>query len=97
MPVDPLKRIQHLHQALDDNSFETVSALIAGFRAERALLGELPAVFEGALESILERLESMALFSEESCSFSQSDMLAALSIWLEKARSYLEKQAGLAN
>ncbi|HEY1058587.1 MAG TPA: hypothetical protein VGE55_07645 [Limnobacter sp.] len=97
IPVDPLARIQFLNKQLEDEAFDTTTALITAFRSEKALLAELPAVFEGALESILERLESVAMFSGESCSFSQSDLLAALSIWLEKARSYLEKQLGIEN
>ncbi|GLR26431.1 hypothetical protein GCM10007875_15210 [Limnobacter litoralis] len=70
--------------------------MILAFRAEKQVLAELPAVFEAALESILERLESTAMFSGESCSFSQQDMFLALGVWLDKATSYLQKQAGLA-
>ena len=95
MPVDPLLRLKKLVDLLENNEFETTTALIFAFRQEKALLAELPSVFEGALESILERIESTAMFSEESCSFSQSDMLAALSIWIEKATSYLRKQMGV--
>ncbi|HEX4918182.1 MAG TPA: hypothetical protein VFV43_09820 [Limnobacter sp.] len=95
IPADPLLRIKNLSDSLENNEFETSSALIAAFRQEKNLLAELPAVFEGALESILERLESTAMFTEESCSFSQGDMVAALTVWLDKARSYLEKQMGV--
>lgn len=95
--VDPLKRIKTLADALEQEGFGSVAELITAFRAEKSLLAELPSVFEAALESILERMESTALFAEESCSFSHGDMLAALSIWLEKARSYLEKQLGITN
>jgi hypothetical protein len=34
---------------------------------------------------LLDRLESSALFSEESCSFSQSALLDNLDMWLQKA------------
>ncbi|MFN4329844.1 MAG: hypothetical protein ACK4FF_13310 [Limnobacter sp.] len=95
IPVDPLLRIKNLAAALDEERFETISSLVHAFRQEKALLAELPSVFEAALETILERLESSAMFSGESCSFSHSDMLAALSVWLDKARSYLEKQLGI--
>ncbi|HEX4879723.1 MAG TPA: hypothetical protein VFV39_07760 [Limnobacter sp.] len=95
IPADPLLRIKNLSDSLENNEFETSTALVEAFRREKDLLAELPAVFEGALESILERLESSAMFSGESCSFSQSDMVAALTVWLDKARSYLEKQLGV--
>lgn len=95
IPADPLLRIKRLSDSLENNTFDSTTALVHAFRAEKDLLRDLPAVFEGALDSILERLESTAMFAGESCSFSQSDLLAALSIWLEKARSYLEKQMGI--
>lgn len=95
VPADPLLRIKKLTEALENEEFQNAGELVFAFRQEKDLLHELPAVFEGALESILERLESTATFTEESCSFSQSDFLAALNIWLEKSRSYLEKQSGL--
>jgi hypothetical protein len=96
-PTDPLIRVKHLHTLLEEEEFESTTALVNAFRQEKALLAELPAVFEGALEGILERIESTAMFTEESCSFSQADMLAMLSIWLEKTKSYLEKQLGIIN
>ena len=95
IPADPLLRIKKLSDSLENDEFENTTELVFTFRQEKDLLRELPAVFEGALESILERLESTAMFDCESCSFSQSDLLAALSIWLEKSRSYLEKQLGI--
>ncbi len=39
--------------------------------------------------NLLDRLESSALFSEESCSFSQKDLLDNLSLWVDKARAQL--------
>jgi hypothetical protein len=41
------------------------------------------------LLNLLDRLESSALFSEESCSFSQKDLVASLQMWVEKARGSL--------
>jgi hypothetical protein len=38
---------------------------------------------------LLDRLESSALFSEESCSFSQSALLDHLDAWLAKAQETL--------
>ena len=47
----------------------------------------LPARYLEVLERVLSQLESSALFTEESCSFSQSDMVAALGDWLQRARA----------
>lgn len=47
----------------------------------------LPQRYHEVLERILTQLESSALFTEESCSFSQADMLGALGDWLAKARA----------
>jgi len=38
------------------------------------------------LHGLVDRLESSALFSEESCSFSQHDLLDSLQLWIDKAR-----------
>lgn len=52
---------------------------------------ELPARFATVLHELLNRLESSALFSEESCSFSQVDLLDSLQMWLDKAGLQLSK------
>jgi hypothetical protein len=49
----------------------------------------LPARFGQVLGGLLDRLEAGALFSEESCSFSQKDLLQSLQLWLDKARQQL--------
>ncbi len=49
------------------------------------LMGALPAAFETVWVNLLDRLESASLFSEESCSFSQTDLLDSLQLWLDKA------------
>lgn len=51
----------------------------------------LPARYGHVLGDLLDRLESSALFSEESCSFSQSGLLDNLQLWVDKARGQLEK------
>jgi hypothetical protein len=55
----------------------------------------LPQRYIDVLERLLNQLESAALFTEESCSFSQQDMVAALGDWLQKAQA-LSKGAGKA-
>ncbi|MBH1986588.1 MAG: hypothetical protein I8H76_04655 [Burkholderiales bacterium] len=47
----------------------------------------LPTRYVDVLERLLNQVESAALFSEESCSFSRADILAALSDWLARARA----------
>ena len=41
---------------------------------------------------LLDRLESSALFTEESCSFSQTDLKQHLQTWLDKAREVQEQK-----
>lgn len=47
----------------------------------------LPQRYVDVLERLLNQLESAALFTEESCSFSQADMVGALADWLAKAQA----------
>lgn len=47
----------------------------------------LPQRYQDVLERVLSQLESAALFTEESCSFSQGDMVDALGDWLARARA----------
>jgi hypothetical protein len=55
-------------------------------RAALVLLSSLPPQFGEVLNNILDRLESSALFTEESCSFSQTGLLESLEVWIEKAQ-----------
>jgi hypothetical protein len=54
-------------------------------RGQAGLLAALPPRYGEVLLGLLDRLESSALFSEESCSFSQRDLLDNLQLWLDKA------------
>ena len=54
-----------------------------------ALPPQLPARFGVVLGDLLDRFESSALFSGESCSFSQEDLMRHLDTWLEKAQARL--------
>ena len=67
----------------------TASALSHTARAQTDLLAALPPRYAEVLHGLLDRLESSALFSEESCSFSQKDLLASLQMWVDKARAVL--------
>ena len=66
----------------------TVAQLSQHWRTGAASL-PLPARYGEVLGNLLDRLEAGALFSEESCSFSQKDLLAGLRTWSDKARQAL--------
>ena len=53
------------------------------------LLAALPPRYAEVLHDMLNRLESSALFTDESCSFSQQDLLANVQLWLDKATQQL--------
>lgn len=67
----------------------TVSAFSHLAQNQAALLAALPPQFATVLQQLLDRLESGALFSEESCSFSQKDLLDSLQQWLDHAQHQL--------
>jgi hypothetical protein len=54
-------------------------------RAQDQLLAALAPRYTDVLHQLLDRLESSALFTEESCSFSQKDLLDSLQMWQDKA------------
>jgi hypothetical protein len=49
----------------------------------------LPARYSEVLLGLLDRLEAGSLFSEESCSFSQTDLHDSLQMWVDKAHGVL--------
>lgn len=61
------------------------TAMDKGTEATSSLASSLPPQFSEVLGNILDRLESSALFTEESCSFSQTGLLANLEVWIQKA------------
>lgn len=60
-------------------------------RNQDTLLDALGPRYREVLLQLMDRLESSALFSEESCSFSQQGLLDNLQIWLDKASMQLQK------
>ena len=66
------------------------SAFSESAQAQTTLLQALPPRYTEVLHDLLNRLESGALFSEESCSFSQQALLDNLQQWTEKAQAYLQ-------
>ncbi|MEJ1164604.1 hypothetical protein V9K97_12920 [Variovorax sp. CCNWLW186] len=75
--------------ALRNGLGESITALSNEARASGELLAALPPRYGEVLLNLLDRLESSALFSEESCSFSQKDLLDNLQVWVDKARAQL--------
>ena len=72
------------------NGALTPHALSDLSRAQTALLDTLPPRYAEVLLGLMDRLESSALFSEESCSFSQQGLLDNLQVWVDKARGELQ-------
>ncbi|AVQ81212.1 MULTISPECIES: hypothetical protein [unclassified Variovorax] len=75
--------------ALSGSGGGPVTALSDEARGSAELLAALPPRYGEVLLNLLDRLESSALFSEESCSFSQKDLLDNLKVWADKARGQL--------
>ena len=76
-----------IHQALAQLRADAlgVQAFCTQARGQGELLAALPPRYGEVWLGLLVRLESSALFSEESCSFSQSSLLDNLDGWLAKA------------
>ena len=69
----------------------SINAFSTSARGQDALLQALPEKFGVVLHGLLDRLESSALFAEESCSFSQQDLFDSLQMWLDKAQTQLSR------
>ena len=67
-----------------------VAAFCLLWRSQDDLQRALPPRYREVMEDLLGRLESGAAFSEESCSYSQDELLAALQDWLNKAGTKLK-------
>ncbi|AIY42833.1 hypothetical protein LT85_3675 [Collimonas arenae] len=93
--------IQLLHDAINTvqnnstNSPSAITSLCRIWRAQTALLSALPPRFAEVAENFLGRLEAANLFTEESCSYSQQDLLDHLRAWLDQAQLTLQKSAGV--
>jgi hypothetical protein len=80
-----------IQAALDQVRAQTlgVHAFSAAVHSQTDLLAALPERYRVVLDDLLNRLESSALFSEESCSFSQSGLLDNLQLWVDRARGQI--------
>ena len=79
-----------LRTSSDSNA---VAVFCQTWRAQTALLSALPPRFAEVAENFLGRLEAGSLFTEESCSFSQQDLLDNLQLWLDQAELALGRMA----
>ncbi len=84
-----LHALQQALQQLVANKI-TAAELIAQARATSHLQERLPPRYAMVLEDLLGRLEASALFTEDSCAFSQNDLLTHLQGWADKAQETLE-------
>jgi len=91
MTDTPPTQLATLAQALQafERGDHSAAALGTLARQQTTLLDALPPRYNEVLLNLLDRLESSALFSEESCSFSQQDLVANLDMWVEKAQATL--------
>jgi len=87
---DQLETLQTALQQLRDDGL-SVAAFSQVAMQQSSLAAALPDRFGEVLSQLLNRLESSALFTEESCSFSQKELLDSLQLWLDKARLQLKK------
>ena len=85
--IDTLARMNNTLTACVQGTVSQ-NVLIQEWRSDAALL-LLPEKFGVVLGNLLDRLEASALFSEESCSFSQKDLFDSLQMWADKARGRL--------
>ncbi len=90
----PAQQLQAFREALEQFRAGGLAAhaLSEGARGQQELLATLPDTFTVVLHQLMDRLESSALFSEESCSFSQRDLIDSLLMWADKAAKRLSPE-----
>ena len=84
-----LDQLHHALEQVHDGSLQTRDFCHMA-RGQAVLLGALPERYQTVWLGLIDRMESSALFTEESCSFSQTELIDSLSIWLDKAQHLLE-------
>jgi len=89
--MTPLQQLDALNARFDEFRRGSLSPHEFSRQARQldTLLAALPPAFGEVQAQLLDRLESSALFSEESCSFSQQGLIDNLQVWIDKARSRL--------
>jgi hypothetical protein len=89
MPADALAALRTSLATLRSDA-TTDRTFVQMARSQEALFTALPPQFEDVWLGLVDRLESSALFNEESCSFSQTDLLDKLGEVLEKAEQRIK-------
>ena len=84
-----LDQLHHALEQLRDGSLQTRDFCHQA-RTQEVLLSALPERYQTVWLGLIDRMESSALFTEESCSFSQTELIDSLSIWLDKAQRLLQ-------
>ncbi len=84
-----LDQLHHALEQLRDGSLQTRDFCHQA-RDQDVLLGAVPERYQTVWLDLIDRMESSALFTEESCSFSQTELIDSLSIWMDKAQRLLE-------
>ena len=84
-----LDRLQLALQAARRDTAAVSAFTQAANTGVQPLLDALPPRFAEVWRNLLNRLESGALFDEESCSFSRRELLEQLQVWMDKARQRL--------
>jgi hypothetical protein len=87
---DQLDTLQAALRKLRDDTLGVAAFSQLAMQQDK-LAAALPERFNEVLSQLLNRLESSALFTEESCSFSQKELLDSLQLWLDKAGLQLRK------
>ena len=77
--------------AMTSHTRTRARSLTLSLRPLCALLAALPPRYSEVLLGLLDRLETGALFTEESCSFSHKDLHDNLAIWADKADQQLQR------
>lgn len=85
MTNDPLMALESALKHFR-NGVHSAQAFANSAREHASALTHLPIRYQEVLHDLLNRVESSALFSDESCSFSQRDLIESVQMWLDKAR-----------
>ncbi|AYQ28841.1 MULTISPECIES: hypothetical protein [unclassified Polaromonas] len=91
--MTPQQQLDAIHTSLQQlRSGQLGAAAFSQLAAQQqSLAAALPGRFNDVLSQLLNGLESSALFTEESCSFSQTELLDSLQLWIDKAGLQLQK------
>lgn len=69
-----------------------LDTLIVVWRQHGCEDAAIPAKWREVLDGLLMRLESARLFSQDSCSFSRSELLATMREWLARVQAQVQAQ-----